>query len=196
MLLHNHRFVVRAMAVVLFVISVTPIGFFAWVLQLPNRQKSGVADAIFWMVIVLMTGLAAISVYVWRSANRLPPNATWPEDLELHPKRLSYKQQAGIVLISMVLLAYSVYGLAQDDILLPGKRSGLHLHGSAAWLMACSLVCASTCMLTPIIFQHFGSKSRAASYRNLATICKWVAWVSFVMSIVLAVTLRAQERAF
>jgi magnesium-transporting ATPase (P-type) len=192
MLLHNHRFVVRTMAVVLFFVSVAPIGFFAWVLQLPNRQKSGIAEAIFWMVIFLMSGLAVIAVYVWRSANRLPPNATWPEDLALHPKRVSYKEQAGIVIVSLLLLGYSIYGLTQDNFLLPGKRSALHLHGGAAWLMACSLGCASACMLTPVIFQHIGSKSHAVSYRNFATVCKWVAWASFVMSIVLAVTLRTQ----
>lgn len=45
---------------------------------------------------------------------------------------------------ALALLAYGAYGVWFDDLVLPTKRSPIHLGGLSAWLMAAALLCVAT----------------------------------------------------
>lgn len=63
-------------------------------------------------------------------------------------RNIPLKERVGHVILAVLLLAYGAYGLRNDDLYIPGKRSrGVHLHGTAAWVMYGAFVCAALNLL-------------------------------------------------
>lgn len=59
------------------------------------------------------------------------------------PNHISSEERNGTVLLSLLLIAYGAYGLRADDLVVPTSRmGGIHLHGTAAWIMFGSLMAA------------------------------------------------------
>ena len=52
---------------------------------------------------------------------------------------------------AIALIGYGIYGLFSDDLVIPTKRSLIHLHGFTNWVMVCALLCAACATMASVI---------------------------------------------
>lgn len=80
------------------------------------------------------------------------------------PNSFSRKDRIINLAIGLLLFSYGSYGLWQDDIWLPGKRtSGVHFHGIAAWLIYGAIL-ASVAMFFSIVLDHYDKRRNEHTY--------------------------------
>lgn len=84
-------------------------------------------------------------------------------------------------LMAIVLLVYGGYGVWVDDLYIPGKRGGLHLHHQPAWLMYAAMICAAV-VLASSILDHYDRRDNEHRYRGFARVMSWLAWCAFAAS--------------
>ncbi|NTV70675.1 MAG: hypothetical protein HGA71_11060 [Azonexaceae bacterium] len=92
------------------------------------------------------------------------------------PNQVPLKTRILRTLGSLGLIAYGVLGVVIDDIVIPGKRSSLHLHGLPAWLMALAMVCAAITLIS-LVVDHYDRKNNEPSYRRLETRASKLGWI-------------------
>lgn len=91
----------------------------------------------------------------------------------------------GYLVFSTLLLAYGTYGVWVNDLYLPSKRGGLHLHDLPAWAMYGAIVCACLVMLLMIV-DHFDRRENEFNYWFVGRVLKGLGWIFFAASFVLA----------
>src|SRR5262245_55185605 len=87
--------------------------------------------------------------------------------------------------LSVVLLGYGAYGLAIDDLLIPGlgRRVSHHVHGTAAWLLYGAMVCAALNLLS-VVVDHYDVRPNERTYRRVAKVTQVLGWTFFLASAV------------
>lgn len=73
------------------------------------------------------------------------------------------------------LAAYGAFGIWIDDLLIPGKRSSLHLSGLPAWIMGLALLCAATHMAS-VVIDHYDRRDNEARYLAFRTWSRRLGW--------------------
>jgi hypothetical protein len=88
--------------------------------------------------------------------------------------------------MAAALLAYGAIGIYYDDIYIPGKRSrGVHLHGTAAWIMYGAFVCASLSLLS-VLADHCDSRAGGRPYHVFARVTQGAGWALFIGALALS----------
>jgi hypothetical protein len=87
-------------------------------------------------------------------------------------KRLTY----GIA--SLFLITYGLYGLWTNDLVIPGRRLGLHLHGAAAWIMFLAMLSACAVMLS-VVVDHYDQENNETKYWIFARAFTILGWGLF-----------------
>lgn len=92
------------------------------------------------------------------------------------PNQVPLKTRIFRTLGSLGLIAYGVLGVVIDDIVIPGKRSSMHLHGLPAWLMALAMVCAAITLIS-LVIDHYDRKNNEPIYRQIENWAGKLGWV-------------------
>lgn len=99
--------------------------------------------------------------------------------------KIRFGERVFYALFSILLFMYGSFSVWIDDLFIPGKRSnGVHLHGTAAWLMYSAIICACLVMLS-IIADHYGTRDNEISYRRFAMFFGSVGGVFAVLPLIL-----------
>lgn len=180
MFIHSRTVQVRAIAVGLAI----PIGLLAVGVNPISQASSYASDPVpHAFIFLLMLGMLGLCAYLWRLAPtlpqpRLPDPATWTE-----PNRIPVGTRLFNVIGSAVLLGYGAYGLYVDDIFVPGHRgSGVHLSGTAAWLMYAAFLCAAANMLA-VVADHYDRRNNELRYAHVTMASQWLGWGLFCLAV-------------
>lgn len=76
---------------------------------------------------------------------------------------------------ALVLIVYGVIGVMRDDVIIPGKRSVLHLHGVSGWIMTASMFCAAIVLLS-VAVDHFDRRDNEAAYKRFGRWMSRTGW--------------------
>lgn len=91
------------------------------------------------------------------------------------PNQIPVAQRVGSSLGALGLAAYGAFGVWIDDLLIPGKRSSLHLSGLPAWIMGLALLCAAT-HLASVVMDHYDRRDNEARYLAFQTWSRRLGW--------------------
>jgi len=95
---------------------------------------------------------------------------------EMHtPNLIPISRRVGSSLGALGLAAYGAFGIWIDDLLIPGKRSSLHLSGLPAWIMGLALLCAAA-HLASVVIDHYDTRDNEARYRLFLTWSRRLGW--------------------
>lgn len=94
-------------------------------------------------------------------------------------KRVSYTIASGF------LIVYGLHGLWTNNLVIPGRRLGAHLHGAAAWVMFLAILCACAVMLSAVI-DHYDEENNETKYWVFARIFTVLGWGFFVLAFLVA----------
>ena len=88
--------------------------------------------------------------------------------------------------LSLLLIAYSILGLAIDDIYSPGKRAnpGLHFHGVPALLLGAAMLTAALNMLS-VVIDHYDTRDNEINYKQFARWTQIVGWCLVALAVIL-----------
>lgn len=92
---------------------------------------------------------------------------------------------------ALFVLAYAVYGLLIDDLVIEfpvRQRStlggALHLHGVVAWTMAAAMLCAVAVLVSAVV-DHYDKRDNEAAYRRFAARGYEAAWTLGIVAILM-----------
>ena len=109
---------------------------------------------------------------------RYIPNQIPPDELITH------------VMLSLVLFCYGGYGVWVNDLYVPGKRGGVHLHDRPAWVMYGAMICACLVLLS-VVLDHYDRRNNERRYRAFAEVGGYVGWSLFGLSLAWSIFRRA-----
>ena len=99
------------------------------------------------------------------------------------PNYISPKLRLWYFVTSLFLLLYGAYSIWIDDLYIPGKRGGLHLHQLNAWFMYLALICASIVMLS-IIVDHYDKRDNEIKYEQFSSRFQKYGWIFFWIAVI------------
>ncbi|MGZ3802538.1 MAG: hypothetical protein ACXVCL_20435 [Bdellovibrio sp.] len=70
------------------------------------------------------------------------------------------------IIFSSLLFAYGTW---INDLYIPGKRKGIHLHDVPAWIMYGAIICACLVMLL-VIIDHYDKRNNETCYKFFADV--------------------------
>jgi hypothetical protein len=88
------------------------------------------------------------------------------------------------IVLALCLLGYGAYGLAIDDLIIPGRRRDYHLHGDGALSMYAAM-CLIGAMLIAVVVDHYDKRDNEVRYRMFANVTKYAAVACWILSIFL-----------
>ncbi len=97
-------------------------------------------------------------------------------DKDYTPNQIPLQTRILRTLGSVALLAYGILGVVIDDLVIPGKRSSMHLHGLSAWLMALAIACAAVTLFA-VVVDHYDRRNNESVYRRLERWAGKLGWV-------------------
>ena len=110
------------------------------------------------------------------------------------PNRIPSGERMVNTVFSAALLLYGAFGLAIDDLYIPGKRGhGVHLHGSPAWIMYCAFIFASLNLMS-VVIDHYDTRDNEINYKVFARVTQVLGWVFFAAAIALDLYLYCTRR--
>jgi len=116
-------------------------------------------------------------------------NTPAPPSTEYRPNEIPFLNSVIYGIGAAVVFFYGLYGVAVDDLFLPGKRgAGMHLHGASAWLAFFAMACMAANFVS-MIADHFDRRNNERSYRLFAKLTAYLGWTCFLLSLALAVYL-------
>lgn len=100
--------------------------------------------------------------------------------MSYRPNKVPPKEQVIFVVFSIFLLVYGTTGIINDDLFILGGsngsrsraatvRTGVHLHGPAAWCIYAGMLCAVACMVSMVI-DHYDKRDNEIQYKRFAEI--------------------------
>lgn len=99
--------------------------------------------------------------------------------IEYTPNHIPLGTRIVNVVLSAFLLIYGAYGVWVNDLYVAGKRgNGVHLHGAAAEIMYCAMICAAL-NLGSVVVDHYDQSNNETDYRLFAKATQILGWVFF-----------------
>lgn len=109
------------------------------------------------------------------------------QDRAYIPNQIPANERLKYIAFSILLFAYGSYGVWVNDLYIPGKRSrGIHLHDVPAWIMYGAMICACLVMLS-VVVDHYDRRDNENNYRQFAEVFKFLGWMFFGLSLIMAV---------
>ena len=101
------------------------------------------------------------------------------------PNHIPPRERLLNVGFSLLLFSYGSYGVWVNDLYVPARRKGLHLHDVPAWIMYGAIICA--CLVTlSVVADHYDRRNNETNYRLFAKLFRRVGFGLFVGSIAMA----------
>ena len=107
------------------------------------------------------------------------------KDADYTPNHIPANQRRQNIVSSIFLAIYGAYGLWVNDLYIPGKRSGVHLHDVPAWIMYAAFICACLVMLL-VVVDHYDQRNNETNYKLFANVFRYLGWGFFVLSLIMA----------
>jgi hypothetical protein len=115
-------------------------------------------------------------------AEELEPQPRYDEHGRYIPNQIPTDERVTHVLLSLLLFIYGSFGVWADDLYVPGKRGGVHLHDTPAWIMYGAMICACLVMLS-VVLDHYDRRNNERHYRAFAAVGEFVGWTLFGISL-------------
>jgi hypothetical protein len=95
-------------------------------------------------------------------------------------KDIPLKERIEHVVLAVLLLAYGAFGLYSDDIYIPRRHSkGVHLHGTAVWVM-CGAIACGVLNLLAVAVDHCDTSEGEKRYKIWARITQVAGWTLYL----------------
>src|SRR5574337_1191146 len=72
---------------------------------------------------------------------------------------------------ALALVVYAAFDVWTDDLVIPGKRSNLHLSGLPAWVLTLALCCAAASWLS-VVVGHYDQLEDGTDYEAFRLRCR------------------------
>lgn len=118
--------------------------------------------------------------------DELPPVAQYDATGTYVPNHVPEGERCAYLIMSVLLLAYAGYGVWVDDLYVPGKRGGLHLHGYAAWALLGAVICLCLAWGVTVV-DHYDRRDNEIHYWTARRTLKGLGWVGLLASFFLSV---------
>jgi hypothetical protein len=125
-------------------------------------------------------------------ADELPPQQQYDEAGRYVPNHIPDGERGSYIILTVLLLVYGAYGVWADDLYLPARRGGMHLHGLSAWTMYGAFVCACLVMLL-VVADHYDRRENEFKYWYVGRVFKGIGWFFFAVSLILEFVRSAQS---
>lgn len=126
--------------------------------------------------------------------DELPPTPEYDEQGRYVPNHIPAGARLGLVIFSLFLLAYGSYGVWANDLYLPSRRGGIHLHDAAAWTMFGAIVCACLVLIL-VIVDHYDRRDNEVNYWRISRFLRGLGWTCFVLSLIVGALLHGGNAA-
>lgn len=90
------------------------------------------------------------------------------------------------LVVATGLIAYGIHGLWIDDLYLPGKHGGYHLHGGTAWLLFSAVFCLSMFFYS-FVLDHYSRTFHQRYSRLSRKVLGWAAALLFFSTIAIII---------
>lgn len=101
------------------------------------------------------------------------------------PNDIPSGERIGYIIFSLLLICYGTFGVWVNDLYVPGKRRGIHLHDAPAWVMYGAIICACLVLLS-VVIDHYDRRNNERHYRTFASVGGFLGWTFFGVSILWA----------
>jgi hypothetical protein len=122
--------------------------------------------------------------YVQSEDEDPPPAPKYDERGRYIPNHIPKSERLRLAGLSLLLLAYGSYGVWANDLYLPAKRRGIHLHDASAWVMFGAIACACLVMLV-LVADHYDRRDNELNYWRVSRAVRGLGWACFVLSLIL-----------
>lgn len=95
------------------------------------------------------------------------------------PDRLSRYEFIFVILVIVLLLTWALYGIVDNEFIVPGKSSSTVCSGISAWLIFGALLCAALKFIAFVV-GHFDQKNDRDRYELFGTIMSWVVALFYI----------------
>lgn len=138
-------------------------------------------------------GLAALAGHLRDQGVVAPPESTLADGTPMgyQPNVVPRGTRLGRTAAALFVLAYAVYGLLIDDLVieLPVRKhtplgGALHLHGAVAWTMAAAMLCAVAVLLSAVM-DHYDTRDNEAAYQRFAARGYKAAWTLGIVAMLM-----------
>ncbi len=179
--IHNVIVRTRIYAAVLFV----PTVFLGWLsvgIMFELRGGILIGAPMLAIVILLLYGC----MLIWKHAAYLGKQQTLPDPHNwLSPNNIPLTVRIRNIIISFLFLSYGGWGLINNDLYLPSRRSGAgaHFHDIPLWLIFAAMSCAALSMIS-VVIDHYDRRNNELMYAHIATIFEWLGWLFFGLAFI------------
>ena len=101
--------------------------------------------------------------------------------------------QIGHTLLALFLLGYGAYGVAVDEIIVPGKRSTLILHGWSVWVIYAAMICGALVLLS-VVVDNYDPRDDERYYHIFAHVFQALGWALFVAAVAAPLFIESKPR--
>jgi hypothetical protein len=113
-----------------------------------------------------------------------PPVPQYDADGRYLPNHIPAGDRLSYLVFSVLLFGYGSVGVWLNNLYIPAKRGGQHLHDLSAWVMHGAITCACLVMLL-LIADHYDRRDNEIRYWHAARILRGLGWLCFLVSLVL-----------
>ncbi len=137
---------------------------------------------------------ASPSEHLIAPAAKPPVINTAGDDPAYLPKNIiPLKTQIGHTLMAVFLLGYGAYGAVVDEIIIPGKRSTLILHGWSVWVVYAAMICAALVLLS-VVVDNYDPRDDERYYHIFAHVFQTLGWGLFLVAIIAPIFVESLPR--
>lgn len=106
--------------------------------------------------------------------------------MSYEPNHIPLRERVLNCVLSLILIVYGIIALRNDDLYIPARRGGVHLHGLPMIIMLIAMACAVLAMLL-VVVDHYDRRDNERSYRMASLTIQGIAWTCLVVSLALDV---------
>ena len=104
------------------------------------------------------------------------------------PNAVPVRERLARIALSAALVLFAVIALLADDFWIPtGKANsgpGIHLHGTAVWMMGSAVVCACVVILSAVV-DHYDKRDNEHVYRKVEMLFTIAGFSVFISALIL-----------
>jgi hypothetical protein len=119
-------------------------------------------------------------------STRLNPSISSDHPYKYISNSLPLKERIFNSFIAIILFLYASYGVINNDLPLPTKRTPWHLHGIAMWIMCAALILAAANYISWVV-DHYDQRDNERQYRTFRAYAKVTGYLFFGIALVYAV---------
>ena len=100
------------------------------------------------------------------------------------PNQIPFGKRIRNTIFSIVLVIYGGFGLYINDLYLPGRDGGVHLHDESAFIMYGAFICGVLVMLS-VLLDHYDKRNNERKYQLFAKIFEYLGWGLFINAFII-----------